>query len=201
MLNKAKDRKGNIKTRVTWALADSGSDREGLSEKLVHNLDIPYKEERTILTTIKGSESIIQKFVNFEICSLNQETSIMVENGIVGTVFCGKSEKPPTPSATKQYPHLNEVNIIDIGHLEVECLLSSKLMFYWMGPTIMDTPSLPIAMYSNYFGWTIFNMTTNIIDTETNNHISILEDKSLIGAVDWQQNPKVRSTKPMKKWS
>ena len=144
----------NESGRLVYAMLDSGSDRDVISEELIADLELAQKRKTVTVQTVEGSITEHRQFVDIRIQSIDGSYNAEVSDVLVGKLVAGKTDIPPAKRDTAALRHVENIEFedIDAGILMIIGVSHAEA---WTGVEMRrGSPRQPMAMKTS-FGWTL----------------------------------------------
>ena len=86
---------GNGKQITTYAMLDTGSDRDVISEDVIVDLELIQRKRPVTIQTVESSTTDYRHFVDLRIESLDSSYGADINDALVGMLLTGNSDLPP----------------------------------------------------------------------------------------------------------
>ena len=139
---------------TTYAMLDSGSDRDVIDERLVKELGLEKKLKQVTITTVDSNASAMRHFVNYHIEAFDGSYSANVDGALVGNVIVSDNDLPPSKRNVSKLQHAQGVEFIDIDST-VSMIIGISHVEAWMGADIRRGRRNQPALLKCAFGWTL----------------------------------------------
>ena len=140
---------------MVYALLDSGSDHDVISQSLITNLKL---DSWTEYLTVKTLDTIVEgerQLTSMRIESVDASYAVHVEGALVGSTLTGNCDIPPGKRNWSSYPHLSSLVFKD--HVaELELIIGCAHGHTWMAPEVVSrgANNQPLGVKTS-FGWTV----------------------------------------------
>ena len=140
--------------KTTYALLDSGSDRDIVSQKLASDLNLELKRKTVTIQTVETSTTNDRLFTNFRVESMDGNYVANVSDALVGELLTGDNDIPPAKRQKDSLQYINDIDFIDLDE-SVNMILGISHAEAWIGANIRrGNAQQPIAIETS-FGWTL----------------------------------------------
>ena len=144
----------NGKEITTYAMLDTGSDRDVISEDIILDLELEQRKRPVTIQTVESSTTDYRRFVDLRIESLDSSYGADINDALVGKLLTGDSDLPPAKRDLSALQHLDNVDFIDID-ADISMIIGVSHAEAWAGAEIRrGTARQPLAM-KTCFGWTL----------------------------------------------
>ena len=158
----------NGKSEIVYALLDSGSDMDVISEGLVERLQIKPTWTELTLVTLDNRESMKRAFVGVSVESIDREYVADVRNALVGNLLTSEADLPPSKRDISKYSHLSDI-IFEDYDAKVEMIVGAAHVDAWVFPSAehcrKGTQDQPRGLFTK-FGWTMVGIATKTTTRE-----------------------------------
>ena len=142
------------KAKLVYAMLDSGSDRDVVSEELITDMALIQRSKPATVQTVESTVTTLRHFVNFRIQSLDGSYNATVNDALVGKLLTSDSDLPPAKRDISSLPHAKGVTFDDID-ARVEMIIGVSHADAWIGAEIRRGGSGQPTLLRTNFGWTI----------------------------------------------
>ena len=140
----------NGESRVIYAMLDTESDRDVISEQLVKDLDLPQRKKPVTIQTVEATTTDYRHFADYRLQSLDGSYSANVNDALVGQLVANKNDLPPAKRDLSALPHLNDI-VFDYVDAEISMIIGVNHIEAWVAPEIQrGAPRQPIAVKTSF---------------------------------------------------
>ena len=146
--------KENENGRLIYAMLDTGSDCDVISEELITEMGLEQRKRQVTIQTVEGSITEDRHFTDFSIQSIDGSYNATVTGALVGKLVAGNTDIPPAKRDLTALRHLDniEFDAINAGILMIIGVSHAEA---WTGVEMRrGSPRQPMAMKTS-FGWTL----------------------------------------------
>ena len=125
----------NGKEITTYAMLDTGSDRDVISEDIISDLELEQRKRPVTIQTVESSTPDYRRFVDLRIESIDSSYGADINDALVGKLLTGNSDLPPAKRDLSALRHLNGINFIDID-AGISMIIGVSHAEAWVGAEI-----------------------------------------------------------------
>ena len=171
----------NGRSEIVYALLDSGSDVDVISEGLVERLQIIPKWSELTLVTLDSRENMKRAFVGVSVESIDKEYVADVRNALVGNLLTSETDLPPAKRDVSKYSHLSDI-VFEDHDAKVEMIVGAAHVDAWVFPSPehcrKGTQDQPRGLFTK-FGWTMVGIAGKRRSNSIACHQISIDDASL----------------------
>ena len=140
----------NENGKLVYAMLDTGSDRDVISEELIADLELEQRIKSVTVQTVEATITEDRNFVNVRIQSIDGSYSAEITDALVGKLVAGKTDIPPAKRNLSALRHVENIEFdnIDAGILMI---IGVSHIEAWTGVEVRrGTHRQPIAMKTSF---------------------------------------------------
>ena len=140
--------------RVVYALLDSGSDRDVISQSLITDLKLDTWTEFMTVKTLDSSVEGERRLTSMRLESVQGAYSADIDGALVGAMLTGNNDIPPAKRNLSEFPHLASLRYED-HDAELEMIIGVSHIDTWVSKQVSrGAPNQPLGI-NTLFGWTV----------------------------------------------
>ncbi|KAK3729175.1 hypothetical protein QZH41_000580 [Actinostola sp. cb2023] len=171
--------KGPTKSVITYALLDNGSDVSLCEKDLAAQIGVRGEEKSYYLTTQekKNSRKVGQYLTGLTVESLDDGNRLNIPKLWTVDNLNVASHSIPSNADVKRWPHLYDVNLLDIEDKKVKLIIGSNVPeAFWVMEERRGNKGEPYAIRSP-FGWTLFGPTNSTNNQPLHHMVNVIQEK------------------------
>ena len=147
--------KAGEKEWTTHAMLDDGATRTIISQRAADKLEAERRQQSTYLHTVEGVTHKVRDLVAIEVQSLDEKVLVSVDDALVGDFLTTEEDKPAKDWEVKGLEYMEGVHFEDIGHEDIDLILSVDHCWTWLGGELRRTRSRSLVALKTAWGWTL----------------------------------------------
>ena len=147
------DNRSGASTTV-YAMLDTGSDRDVISERIVDELNILTSSKLMTVKTVNSEDTRHRNVADFRLESLDREYVADVEEALVGKLLTSSSDIPPCRRDLSDLPYLQDVQFDEID-ADVAFIIGVAHWEAWLGGEVRRGKRRQPLATKTLFGWTL----------------------------------------------
>ena len=175
--------RGNGSSTEVYALLDSGSDRDVISNDVKDALGLSVLSQRM---SVKTLDSVIvgnRSTTNFALQSLDSSYSADVDGALVADMLTSDSDIPPSKRDVSGYPHLADLVFDDLDS-SVQMIVGVAHIQAWLGGGIRRGGQYhPLGLKTD-FGWTLLGACGRTNPSNIVSHAISADNQELSANID-----------------
>ena len=175
--------RGNGSSTEVYALLDSGSDRDVISNDVKDALGLSVLSQRM---SVKTLDSVIvgnRSTTNFTLQSLDSSYSADVDGALVADMLTSDSDIPPSKRNVSGYPHLADLVFDDLDS-SVQMIVGVAHIQAWLGGGIRRGGQYhPLGLKTD-FGWTLVGACGRANSSNIVSHAISADNQELSANID-----------------
>ena len=125
----------NGKEIITYAMLDTGSDRDVISEDIILDLELDQRKRPVTIQTVESTTTDYRRFVDLRIESIDSSYGADINDALVGKLLTGNSDLPPAKRDLSALRHLDNIDFIDID-ADITMIIGVSHAEAWAGAEI-----------------------------------------------------------------
>ena len=111
----------NENGKLVYAMLDTGSDRDVISEELIADLELEQRIKSVTVQTVEATITEDRNFVDVRIQSIDGSYNAEITDALVGKLVAGKTDIPPAKRNLSALRHVENIEFdnIDAGILMI----------------------------------------------------------------------------------
>ena len=142
------------KQTFTFAMLDSGADRDVISEDLVQRLGLEQRSKTMTVQTVETKVTQRRHLTHFRLESKDGAYSASIDDALVAQVWSGENDIPPAKRDLSAFPHLRGI-VFEDADAKVELILGVAHAETWLGAEVRRGTRRQAFAILTSFGWTL----------------------------------------------
>ena len=168
----------NGKTKTIYAMLDSGSDRDVVSELLAQELDLKQTTKTVTIQTVNSTITATRQFVDMRIEAVDESYGADVIEALSGNLLTSDNDTPPSKRDFTNCAHARDIEFVDID-AKVEMILGIAHADSWMGAEVRRGGADQPCFIKTSFGWTAAGGQARRDVSNITCHATAVDDESL----------------------